>query len=269
MTKLVTRLCRPEILAAEGDFIIKFATSDTEKIAAQRLRYQVFHQEQTRGGCGNKELDCDIFDDYCLHLIVVSKNDNEVVGTYRVHPGTIAAINLGFYTATEFELDGIDEIVEQSVELGRSCVAKTYRNGTVIAALWAGIAQIMIRGGFRYLLGCVSLEENDAAAAWALFEKLKRQNKLTPTLVARPRRNFLLPSAPDAEIARYRPLPLRRQLPPLFRGYLSLGGKICGPPVYDRCFGTIDFLVLLDIELMPERYSKHFKCGKNNAHSTF
>jgi putative hemolysin len=42
------------------------------------------------------------------------------------------------------------------------------------------------------------------------------------------------------------------------KGYMRLGAKICGKPAYDREFGTIDFLILLDIARLPERYSKHF-----------
>ena len=51
---------------------------------------------------------------------------------------------------------------------------------------------------------------------------------------------------------------LRDLLPPLMKGYMRLGAKICGKPAYDREFGTIDFLILLDIARLPERYSKHF-----------
>lgn len=51
---------------------------------------------------------------------------------------------------------------------------------------------------------------------------------------------------------------LRGLIPPLFKGYLRLGAKICGEPVFDHEFGTIDFLILLDVSGLPERYIKHF-----------
>ena len=44
----------------------------------------------------------------------------------------------------------------------------------------------------------------------------------------------------------------------MFKGYLRLGAKICGEPVFDHEFGTIDFLILLDVSGLPERYIKHF-----------
>ena len=38
------------------------------------------------------------------------------------------------------------------------------------------------------------------------------------------------------------------KLPKLLRTYLGVGARICGPPAWDRAFGTIDFLTLLDLE---------------------
>jgi putative hemolysin len=37
----------------------------------------------------------------------------------------------------------------------------------------------------------------------------------------------------------------------LLRAYLVIGAKICGPPAIDREFGTIDFLTLLDLHMLP------------------
>ena len=53
------------------------------------------------------------------------------------------------------------------------------------------------------------------------------------------------------------PVP-RTLIPPLFKGYLRMGAKICSEPVFDSDFGTIDFLILLDTGRLPERYQKHF-----------
>jgi putative hemolysin len=39
---------------------------------------------------------------------------------------------------------------------------------------------------------------------------------------------------------------------------MSIGAKICGPPALDRHFGTIDFLTLLDLEVMPESAKERF-----------
>ena len=41
--------------------------------------------------------------------------------------------------------------------------------------------------------------------------------------------------------------------PRLFRAYLEISGRICGPPAIDREFKTIDFLTLVDLANLPVR----------------
>jgi putative hemolysin len=48
------------------------------------------------------------------------------------------------------------------------------------------------------------------------------------------------------------------QIPRLFRAYLDISAKICGPPAIDREFKTIDFLTLIDLQRLPERVRRRF-----------
>ena len=49
-------------------------------------------------------------------------------------------------------------------------------------------------------------------------------------------------------------------IPQLFRTYLRYGAKVCGPPVIDRQFGTIDFCMLLDVQqLAPAVFDAYFQ----------
>ena len=47
-------------------------------------------------------------------------------------------------------------------------------------------------------------------------------------------------------------------MPPLLRGYLRLGAQVCGPPSYDPDFDCADFLILLDVENLDQRYLRFF-----------
>ena len=38
-------------------------------------------------------------------------------------------------------------------------------------------------------------------------------------------------------------------MPKLLKTYLAIGARIGGPPAWDRDFGTIDFLTLLDLKI--------------------
>jgi putative hemolysin len=46
--------------------------------------------------------------------------------------------------------------------------------------------------------------------------------------------------------------------PRLFRAYLEISGRICGPPAIDREFKTIDFLTLVDLAKLPDRVRARF-----------
>jgi putative hemolysin len=46
--------------------------------------------------------------------------------------------------------------------------------------------------------------------------------------------------------------------PCLFRAYLEIFPRLCGPPAIDREFKTIDFLTLIDLRHLPGRVRASF-----------
>jgi putative hemolysin len=262
---LMKMLLAEPILVEKEHFLVKFAENKADIDAAKRLRYDVFMAEQ--GHMANKSLenaiDEDEFDPYCLHLIIVHRPDNEVIGTYRVHPGVIAREQLGFYSEQEFKFEGLDKIAADTVEVGRSCVKPEYRNGAVVALLWTGMATVHARTKCKYLLGCVSLTTTDPVIGYAVRDYLKQQGDVFTNVVKiQPQDDFILPE-PDPEAVREytegsRREELRRLIPPLLKGYLRVGAKFGEVPVLDKEFGAIDFLVLFDFDEMEHKYARHF-----------
>jgi len=272
------------VLAELDSFRIKLAGSPAEVKAAQRLRYRVFKEEQGRLTNCSGGLDRDRFDRYCRHLLVVDKAHDDVVGTYRVMSGREADAAGSFYSENEFMIAGLSAIKHEVCEVGRSCVAPEFRSGAVVALLWSGLGALRRRPrpsrsllvnyarrcrpdaspAFHYLFGCVSLEDSDPVNAMALYEYFRRRGMLSDKLAAKPRTGFALDPVSREEAARRAEEMgegLVRTLPPLFKGYLRLGAKICGVPAHDREFGTIDFLILLDMREIPERYARRFLLG--------
>ena len=252
----------PPLIVEQDLFLIKFAENDEEVKAAMRLRYEVFCSEQGKGIQSDEleKIDCDEFDEHCLHLIIVEKKTSRIVGTYRVNPGPTARKYLGFYAAREYNIEGLDELQDEILEVGRSCVHPDYRSGAAIGLLWSGISGALIRTGLNYTLGCVSMDATDANVGWAIYEYFKLNDKLSEQLKATPAPGFELPE-PDRkkvdELLKDRTA-LLKYIPSLFKGYLRLGVKICGVPIWDKEFGSIDFLILLNYRTMPEKYYKHF-----------
>ena len=255
----------PPLLVEKENFLVKFAENDTEIKAAMRLRYDVFMEEQGHmaGQTAAEMIDQDEFDRYCLHLIIVERSNNEVIGTYRVHPGEVAVNGLGFYSEQEFKLQGLQKIALQTVEVGRSCVKPAFRNGAVVALLWAGMAAVHERTQCQYLLGCVSLPTADPVVGLAVREFLRSKGDVfTRELTVVPQEAYALPPVDENEVARYvtgdRRGELRQWIPPLLKGYLRLGAKFGSEPVLDREFGAIDFLVLFNFDEIDRKYARHF-----------
>ena len=250
------------VIAERDQFVIKFAETEDEVRKAQLLRYRVFNLEQGKGldTADSSGIDIDEFDEHCLHLIIYEKNSGDVVGTYRMHFGIVAKNALGFYSSREYNLQGLDAIMDDCLEVGRSCVSPEYRTGAVVALLWNGIAETLTRSKVHYLLGCVSLENTDPAVGWAMYEYFMSKNLNAEILTGTPVERFKLAVPPRAEIDKWlaEPVKLQKEIPPLFKGYLRLGTKICGEPAMDDEFGTIDFMILLDTRKVPERYWRHF-----------
>lgn len=231
---------------------LRLAASAADLQAVQRLRYDIF-TEELHAVFPNAEqgLDSDHFDSWCEHFMVVDKNTDEVVGTYRLLTPENAIAAQGYYSEQEFDLAPLAAMRPKLVEVGRSCIHANYRTGRVIMLLWSGIAAIMRAGGYRYLLGCASVSLRDdgvtAAEVWRHAQKSMAQNPHLPKL---------------EPIHRYPVEKLNSNLParvpPLIKGYLNLGAGICGAPAWDPDFNTADFPILLDLHYLDERYKKHF-----------
>ena len=258
---LLQKITTPPLVTENESYLLKFAENRDEIFAAQKLRYRVFNCEQNRGldSANDAQFDSDEFDDGAAHLIVFEKASGQPIGTYRAigQPGLDPE---KMYSAREYFVNGIEPYLPRIIEVGRSCVDKDYRNGAVVAFLWMGMAAITLRSGCRYLCGCVSLEDGDPAVAWAVYEHLRGKGLYFPGIDFKPREKFTFPHPSRAEIDavlndRAR---LREAMPPLLKGYITIGAKLLGEPAFDYEFGSIDLPVMVDMWRLPDRYHRHF-----------
>jgi putative hemolysin len=84
---------------------VRLARSADEVRRAQRLRFEIFNLEFGEGLAASHAigLDVDPFDEFCDHLLVEEVTTGEIVGTYRLQTGQLAAANLGYYSEREFD----------------------------------------------------------------------------------------------------------------------------------------------------------------------
>lgn len=243
---------------ANPAYQVSITRNRDDVIAAQRLRFAVFAGELGAITPGPDGLDRDRFDAVCDHVIVWCGTgpDRRAVATYRLLPARRSIEgprSRGLYTATEFDIDPLAAILPDAVEAGRACVDPEHRTGAAIMMLWAGILRYLRRDGYRYLIGCASVDLADGGATAAGFADLGRsRHRADLPAPCRPRTPF----AVDGIVR-----PDRLHLPPLLRAYLNLGARVCGDPAYDAQFQTADFLVLLDLNAANPRMLERVSAG--------
>ena len=268
------------VWAEAGRYCLRLAESVADRDAACRLRFKVFNIElgEWLESSYRTGLDTDQFDLFCEHLIVEDKMESNsarrVVGTYRMQSGATAERNLGYYSEQEFDFAPYESLRGGILELGRASIDREHRTPEVLTLLWRGIAQYATDMGVRYLIGCSSLTSKNPAEGWQMYRQLEHYRVL-PGFETVPAAAYACPSEPEGAKAQtpphrqepsmpttapspLNPSQLQVKVPKLLRTYLAIGARICGPPAWDREFGTIDFLTLLDLKLLSPSARNRF-----------
>jgi putative hemolysin len=260
---------RPRIRAEVGRYRLRLAETAEDREAACRLRFRVFNIELNEGLESSYQtgMDTDHFDLFCEHLLVEDKTESNpirrVVGTYRMQSGATAARNRGYYSEQEFNFASYEPLRAGILELGRASIDREHRTPEALTLLWRGIAQYANNMGLRYLIGCSSLTSKDPAEGWQVYRQLE-QYRVSPEFETEPAAAYICPSEPEGRHTQLQPQtdnpPLRTpfKVPKLLKTYLAIGARICGPPAWDRDFGTIDFLTLLDLRLLSSSARNRF-----------
>lgn len=253
----------PQIHAEVGRYRVRLAQGPDDREAACRLRFRVFNIELGEGleSSYATGIDTDRFDIFCEHLLVEDKSSGRVVGTYRMQSGTTALMNLGYYSAQEFEFGRYEPLRSDILELGRASIDREHRTPEVLTLLWRGIAQFANEMGLRYLVGCSSLTSKEPAQGWQLYRELERY-RVSPEFETVPMREYVCPGEQPEDGTQQSTAGedgvVPTKVPKLLKTYLTIGARICAPPAWDREFGTIDFLTLLDLKMLSTAARNRF-----------
>jgi L-ornithine Nalpha-acyltransferase len=248
---------------AAGGLRVVIASSRKEIENAKKLRFDVFFKEM--GAIADNKvmssgLDHDEFDDYCDHLLVLDekiKDNNPVVGTYRLLRGRPAR-NIGrFYSEAEFDISKIKQTSGEILELGRSCVHSSYRNRATMQLLWRGIAAYIKKYDVSVLFGCASMpgievEKYKNHLSYLYHNHLAPENVCSQAL---PNKFINMNIVPKSEIDNFRTI---ASLPPLVKGYLRLGGFVGDGAVIDHQHNTIDVCIIVQPEAVSARYANRY-----------
>jgi putative hemolysin len=248
-----------------GNLGVRLATGAAELDAVQALRYRVFYQEmgaQADAAMVAAARDADEFDAVADHLLVVDhdlgEGVNNVVGTYRLIRQSGAAKIGRFYSAGEYDISVLESFPGEKLELGRSCTDAAYRSRAVLQLLWRGIAAYVFHYGIDLMFGCASLSGTDPDAVGAELTYLATHHLAPPAIRPRALEGRYVdmlrrdPASIDARQSLMR-------LPPLIKGYLRLGGFVGDGAVIDRQFNTTDIAVVVQTDLVTEKYYRHYE----------
>ncbi len=195
---------------------------------------------------------------FCDHLVVEDKlaedhSARRIVGTYRMQSGATAAANLGYYSEQEFDFTAYESMRGEVLELGRASIDRDHRTPEVLTLLWRGIAQYATDMQLRYLIGCSSLNSADPSEGWQMYRQLGNY-RVAEELSTMPTPAFGCPEAGTDGVVASEAV----KVPKLLKTYLAIGARICSAPAWDREFGTIDFLTLLDLRTISSSARNRF-----------
>ena len=240
--------------------ITRLARTEADRLAAERLRYEVFVDEL--GGNGAmvdhaNRFERDRFDDHAEHLILVDTrredtNLDHVVGVYRLMTDRTVASLGGFYTEAEYDLTVLKTSGRKLLELGRSCVHPDYRGGTAMYHLWNALAAYVEDTGTEVLFGVASFHGRDPAAIAPSLSLLHHAHLAPEDLRVRAVAEAFQPMdlLPRDQIDR---LAAMRAVPALIKAYLRLGGFVGEGAYIDHDFNTIDVCLVMDTARMNAR----------------
>lgn len=242
-------------------FEVRLAQTESDCLAAQRLRYRVFVEEL--GGDGPlvdhaARFERDEFDPVNDHLVLIdTRRDaaalDHVVGVYRLLRSDRAAAFGRFYCDGEYDLAPLHATGRRLLELGRSCVDPGYRGGVAMFLLWGALADYVIEHAIEVLFGVASFHGTDVEAlrlplAWLHHHHLAPEALRVRALDAGFQRMDLVPK--DKLERRAAML----AMPALIKAYLRLGGFVGEGAFVDRAFNTTDVCLLMDTAAMSARH---------------
>ncbi|MCC5957673.1 MAG: GNAT family N-acetyltransferase [Natronohydrobacter sp.] len=237
--------------SCSGSFEVRLAHSAADLRAAQRLRYRVFVEEM--GGDGPlvdhaQKLECDALDPVFDHLLLVDKSrdpaaEAHVIGAYRLLPDTRLAAAGRFYCDAEFDLAPLHRSGRRLLELGRSCIDPAHRGGVGMLQMWQGLAEYVVQHDIGILFGAASFPGTDPAVFAQSLACLHHLHLAPEHLRVRATQTNGYRPLPQAELDRKHAM---REMPPLIRAYLRLGGMVGEGVFIDKDFRTTDVCIILD-----------------------
>jgi len=237
------------IIDQSKKFKVDFITEGPLLIKAQELRKKSLF--------GVEGLDQDIYDNYFRHLVISDIETENVVGTYRLLLGSVAAKHKGFFAETRFDLSNIKKNCQGEIlEMSRACVDEEYRKYKVLNIMWKSIFHYMDQHQVRYILGTPRIEGVDPEKIGKIMKFFQKNCFSAPELRAYPAEG--LRYAYPKYAGDYSDREIVRVLPSLIKGYLKMGAQVCSEPASQPDLDIVTVFMLLDMKNLNQEFRSRF-----------
>ena len=250
-------------------FEIRLAESEVDHLGAARLRYEVFVEEL--GGDGALvdhagRFERDRYDEFFDQLLLVDRRRDaaaleHVIGVYRLMDDTGAQRAGQFYSEDEYDLSVLKSSGRSLLELGRSCVHADFRGSAAMFLLWNGLADVVLERKTEVLFGVASFHGTDVTALAEPLSYLHHSHLAPPDIRVRAIGDAARPMdiLPADQVDRVSAM---RQIPPLIKAYLRLGGTVGEGAYIDAPFNTTDVCLVMDTARMNEKSRSLYTKGR-------
>lgn len=232
-----------------------------------------------------KELDNDQYDPYYWHLWIWDKQENKIVGGYRLGKTDQIIKNHGIeklYSSTLYKYsESFTHKLGKSIEVGRSFIAPEYqKNPRLLDLLWRGIGSFLTANPqYHTLFGGVSVSKQYSPLARAFLadsllnnfsaetEYRKAVTPLSPLKIKdKPWSLNLIAQLSDVPIINklLGRIDSGKNIPVLIRHYLALNGRFISFSINRNFNDSLDGLLVVDLRLTPEKYLKRY-LGQDGA----
>lgn len=239
-----------------------------------RLREVTFREVGEGTG---QPTDLDEYDLYYLHLFLWDREARCIAGAYRLGKGDEIMLKYGkkgFYIHSLFKMKaGMEPVLSQAVELGRSFILKSYqRKRLSLFLLWKGIHSYLVsQRQIRYLIGPVTISNDYSTLSKSLIVALIERFFFDHELArhVQPRKAFhpklkrvnpddlLTGVSPEADLRQVDKIlediePAHFKLPILLKKYIKQNARIVAFNVDPAFNHALDGLMVLDLTELPE-----------------
>lgn len=256
LKSLEGKILRPAIqIEFENEYYqVKTANHPEELRQVLRLRFEVFFREFSTQKITFSlfPYDVDVHDFNCDHLIVKDKAQDKVIACYRLLSSKAHQAE-NFYSEEEFDISSLIKKNENILELGRACVHKEYRKGTVIGLLWRGLIEYARKSETRYMFGCSSINRKDFSNLPQILGHLERNNSFLNDfeIGVRPKYQVRFRIEEGEEVS-------SKPMNSLMHMYLLAGAKMGRTLAYDAEMDCLDMFTLMDLRNLPSSFERRF-----------